>query len=50
MTMKEILGELNYAILTNDKRCQTELYKLLKEYGIDKEEADEKALNIYIKE
>ena len=48
MTTKEILTELHYAILCGDKRNQEELYEILEEKGMNREEASIKAFNIYI--
>ena len=49
MTTKEILVELEYALLCNDKRNQEELYKLLEVKGINRDEANEACFKIYVK-
>ena len=49
MTTKEMLVELEYALLCNDKRNQEELYKLLEAKGINSDEANNQCFKIYVK-
>ena len=49
MQIKDMLVELEYAILYNDKRHQQELFDLLKQKGINEEEARIRAMNIYLR-
>jgi hypothetical protein len=48
-TIKDMLVELEYALLCNDKRHQQELFDLLKQKGIDEDEARIRAMNIYLR-
>jgi hypothetical protein len=46
---KELLKELEYAILSNDKRCQNEILDILEAGGINREEACIICFNIYLR-